>query len=143
MEIRRAVSVLLPYKMKNGEMFVYLQKRDMNMERLPGYFGLWGGGREGNETADETLAREIKEELGIEVDMAKVRLFHAYTFLHSVKHAYLYEAADGWEDQLVIGEGDYGKWFRLDDVFKEPKLILEDKVILNDLERVLLDKSIR
>ena len=42
------------------------------MERLPNYFGFWGGGTENNETPEEALLREIKEELVLDLDMASV-----------------------------------------------------------------------
>lgn len=43
----------------------------------------------------------------------------------------------------MIGEGDYGKWFTVKEATGADNIILEDKVILNDLERKLLHKPIK
>jgi 8-oxo-dGTP diphosphatase len=122
---------------------VYLQKRSQTAEALPGYFGFWGGGAEGEESAEQVLIREIQEEMGITIDVKVVELFNRYEFLRSVKYVYLYKAEQGWERQITIGEGDYGQWFSTDEAIAKNDIILEDKVILNDLERRLLGKSIR
>lgn len=66
------ISILIPYKIIDNQIFVYLQKRSADAERLPNYFGFWGGGAENNETPEETLLREIREEMGIEMYIQKV-----------------------------------------------------------------------
>jgi hypothetical protein len=87
--------------------------------------------------------REVKEELGIELDIAKTKFFNHYEFLRSIKNIYLFFPEEGWEKDHKIGEGDYGKWFLLEDTLKRTDIIFEDKVILNDLERYFLKKPIR
>lgn len=140
---RRIVSVLIPYQLKKKELFVFLQKRSEDMERLPGYFGFWGGGLEKDETPEEGLRREIKEELEIDLDQRSVLFLNRYEFLGSIKHVYLLEAPEGWESKIVVHEGDYGKWFGIEEALLLDKLIFEDKVVLNDVERKLFGKPIR
>lgn len=53
------------------------------------------------------------------------------------------EAESGWEDQIVIGEGDYGRWFEVSGALERPDIIFEDKVVLNDLERLIIHMPIR
>ncbi len=137
------ISILIPLKPTENSFSVYLQRRSADMRILPNYFGFWGGGRENKENPEETLVREIKEEMGITLDLKKVELFNQYEFIQCVKSIYLFWPAEGWEDSIVVGEGDYGKWLSLAEAFATENLILEDKVILNDLERILLKQSIR
>ncbi len=133
----------MAYKEKNGNIEVYLQRRSATAKTLPNHFGFWGGGAEGYETAEQALVREIKEEMGIELNPEQVNLLNHYEFLKSTKDVFLFQPPDGWDESIIIGEGDYGKWFALDDAFAEKDIILEDKVVLNDLERILLKKSIK
>lgn len=60
-ENKRKISALAPYKIENNEVFIYLQKRAKNAKIAPGLFGFFGGGREGDETKEEALLREIEE----------------------------------------------------------------------------------
>jgi 8-oxo-dGTP pyrophosphatase MutT (NUDIX family) len=142
-EQKRKISILLPVKRREGVLEVYMQKRSADAPTLPNYFGFWGGGAEGNENAEQVLQREVKEEMGLEIRMEDVACFNHYEFLRSVKDVYLFWPEDGWENSIVIGEGDYGKWFSLEEALVSQQIILEDKVVLNDLERKLLQKPIR
>lgn len=59
---------------------VYLQDKKVLMVRSKDK-DLWfipGGKREGDETDEETLEREVKEELGVEVNLASVRYYGAF-----------------------------------------------------------------
>ncbi len=141
--IKRQNSILIPLRRDGDELRVYLQRRSADVRVLPSHFGFWGGGAEREETPDLALVREIKEEMGMDLDLSKVELFNRYEFIGSIKYAYLYYPEQGWEKSIVIGEGEYGKWFTTDEAIAEPELILEDKVIINDLERKLLKRPIR
>ncbi len=143
MQDKKQISIFVPLKRVGDNLVVYLQKRSADNKTLPNYFGFWGGHRENDETPEETLVREIKEETGIMIDLKYVELFNQYEFVRSIKSIYLFRPEDGWEDSIVIGEGDYGKWFSIEEAMATENIILEDKVVLNDLERVLLKKPIR
>ena len=143
MENKRKNSILTPYKIKNGEVFVYLQKRSKDAKRLPDYFGFWGGGIEGDETPEQALLREVKEEMGIDLNLELAQLLNRYEFFGSIKYAYLFEPPENWENYITVKEGEYGRWFILEEALSMPNIIFEDKVILNDIERKLLNKPIR
>lgn len=113
------------------------------MEQLPNHFGFWGGGCEGDETPEQGLVREIQEELGQTLDITTVEFFNRYEFLRSIKHAFVFRPQDGWDSTLVIGEGDYGKWFTVAEALDRSDIIYEDKTVLQDLERRFLQKSVR
>lgn len=140
---KRQNSIIIPYKLFGDKIEVYLQKRSVTATALPDYFGFWGGGAENNETPEQALLREVKEEMGIDLDLTSVKLLNRYEFLRNVKYVYIFESPEKWEDKIVIGEGDYGKWFTTEDALNIEKFIFEDKVIVNDLERILLKKPIR
>ena len=69
----RSVSILLLYNSK-GE--VLLQHRDLKAQYYPGYWGFFGGGIEANETPEEAIKREAKEELQLKLD--NIKLFKRY-----------------------------------------------------------------
>jgi 8-oxo-dGTP pyrophosphatase MutT (NUDIX family) len=143
MRPKRLVSILIPYRVINNEIYVYLQKRGMDMERLPGWFGLWGGGVDEDETPEQGLKREVQEELGFDVTKYRYAFHNQYEFLAAIEHVFIFEAQQNFESKVVIGEGEYGKWFSAEEAFKLPNLIFEAKIIINDLERSLLKKPIR
>ncbi|MFA6304695.1 MAG: NUDIX domain-containing protein [Patescibacteria group bacterium] len=131
-------------KLKGGELFVYLQKRSLMVKSIPGYFGLVGGGVENNETEEQGLVREVKEEIGLDLDLAKVKRFNRYEFLKAIKYVYLFEHEEHWEDKIIFDEeSDYGQWFSTQAALALEKFILEDKIVINDLERALLKKPIK
>lgn len=130
-EQKRHHAVLIPYYIEGTEMFVYLQKRSEDMKALPGYFGFWGGGIEEGETEEEGLRREIKEELGMEIQ--NYQFFAHYEFYGSVKEIFIMKVDDNFGEQVVIGEGDFGKFFAEPETVNEPKLLDEDRVVLRNL----------
>jgi len=140
---KRLISILIPYRVIDNEIHVYLQKRSPDMERMPGWFGLWGGGFEEGETPEETLKRETIEELGIEVTQYPYVLHNKHEFWGAIESVFILEAPQDFDSKVIIGEGEYGKWFSAEEAFKLPDLIFQAKVIINDLEWSLLKKPIR
>lgn len=132
---KRKISILIPYKRIQDQIFVFLQKRSIDAKRLPGWFGFWGGGKENNETPDETLRREIKEELDLNLEGHSY--FGKYEFYKSVKDFYFLEVGEDFESKIKVLEGDYGKFFSLSEIMSEEKLILEDKTVLDDFYKVI------
>lgn len=135
MEDKRKISILIPYKIKDGDILVYLQKRSDNAKRLPGLFGFFGGGREGNECPEEVLVREIKEEM--DFIPKNFTHFKVYEFEKSIKDIFVIEADDTFENGVTILEGDYGRWFGENETLNEPKFIEEDKIVLEDFYNFL------
>jgi len=141
-KVKRPVSLFLPIKIIDGTIYVYLQRRSADMVTSPNYFGFWGGGAEFGETPDQALIREVKEELGVDLDINELEFFNHYEFLGSIIDVYLYRPEEGWEKTLVIGEGDYGQWFSGAEIWDRADVILQNKVIFNDLDRKLFDGKI-
>ena len=126
--LRRA-SLLIPYLHRDNDVLVYLQKRADNAERHPGCFGLFGGGAEENETPEDALKREIKEELNFIPEGYKY--LGRYDSERSRKDVFIIEVTEGFEKQITILEGDYGKWLSKDDLGKI-KIIESDRLILKE-----------
>lgn len=127
---KRPISILIPYCTENGNTFVFLQKRDKDAKRLPGFFGFFGGGIEIGETAEEALKREIQEELGI--DAYGANFFSKYEFYGSIKNVFTLQVENKFGDKIVLGEGEYGKFFTENEVAEEKLLIDEDKLVLKN-----------
>ncbi len=136
MEKKRDVSVLIPYYIKDGVVFVFLQKRDQHGKVLPGHFSFFGGKIELGETPSQALEREIKEELGITVA--------GYQFLGQylsqtgfVLNVSFLEVAEDFQKHINIMEGEYGKFFSEEEMAREPMLLESDKKIIGDLYKKL------
>lgn len=137
MENKRKVSILAPYFFEEDKMFVFLQKRADDCLRSPGIFGFFGGGLENNETSEEALKREIKEEL--DYDVKDYTYFNQYEG-GAIKNIFFTEVNRDFENQVIILEGDYGKWFSIEEI-PNIKISESDKNILKDLYNYLKDNK--
>lgn len=131
MENKRKVSIIVPYFRKDGSILMYFQKRSKDAKRLPGYFGFFGGGREGEENPEQTLRRELKEELGCVFD--DYIYFKEYEFDDNIKSVFILQVDDGFDRKIKILEGDYGKWFKAEEALTESKLINHDKIVIREV----------
>ena len=122
----RPVALLLPYKRDEGKILVYLQRRDKDAKRSPDWFGFFGGGIEEGESPEQALLREAKEEL----DYLPVNT----KFLGEYENRWVYvlDTPANFESEIVILEGQYGKWFCKEEALNEPLLTESDKEILRD-----------
>ena len=81
------------------------------------YPGLWdfpGGGREGAETPEETLFREIDEEFGLKPGPETIRWSHAFHGIDGMDHQvwfFVLSLSKGSEEAVVFG--DEGQEWRL------------------------------
>lgn len=114
---------------------VYLQKRAKDAQRLPGYFGFFGGGIEVGETPEQGLVREMQEEVGVVLE--GYTYFKSYEFERGVVHVFYLQASQDFETRIRIEEGEYGQWFSESEIVQEPLLIGQDKMILRELVNML------
>lgn len=126
---KRAISILIPY-LDDGDIRVFLQRRSKTAKRLPNFFGFFGGGIENDESPEQALRREIQEELS--VDTAEAGFFCRYEFYGSVKNVYVMRVENDFENEITLGEGQYGKYFTESEAAREEKLIDEDKLVLKN-----------
>lgn len=102
---RRGASIL----MVDGENRVLLFLRD-DIPGLP-YANMWdvpGGHVEAGETPSECIVREMKEEIGI--DLENFRLFREYEFEDRIESVFLSFCSYSTDD-LTLTEGQALKWF--------------------------------
>lgn len=125
---KRKVSILIPYYIENGKASIFLQKRKPDAKRLPDYFGFFGGGCEADESPEECLVREIKEELGINISGHSY--FCHYEFYGAIMDVFIMEVPKDFSDKVIVGEGEYGKFFSYDQVVAEQKIVNQDRLIL-------------
>ncbi|PIV46762.1 hypothetical protein COS21_03665 [bacterium (Candidatus Gribaldobacteria) CG02_land_8_20_14_3_00_41_15] len=130
MIIKRQCAIFIPYRQSNGDVFVFLQKRSKTAQRIPDYFGFFGGGFEGEERAEQALSREIKEELNY--CPAGYFLFGQFDLPRKEAWVFCQKVSDNFENEIEVLEGQYGKWFSKTEAMAEKMLIDEDKLILQD-----------
>ena len=135
------ISILVPYKKQNTQFFVYMQMRS-EKQKFPKHFGFFGGHQENNESPTETLKREINEELNFQLSDNTLTSFNRYEFLRSYKHIFLFEPKQDWEQKIEILEGEYGEWLNIQEALELDNIILEDKVVLQDIEKALIAKNL-
>ncbi len=140
--MKRDVSILIPYKKENGEVLVFLERRSKTAERIPDWFGFWGGGIEAGESSEQALLREIKEEL----DFKPVGYQHFKDFefgvLKSIKHLYILEVDKSFESKIKYNEAQYGQWFNQQQIETEKLLIEDDKIVLREFFNSLKGENI-
>ena len=138
MEQKIENSNLIPYKIVNGEVFVFLQKRDKNAKVLSDKCSFFGGKGEDNETPEQTLEREVKEELNFDVKNYSLLGKYDSVFIKDLKvNVYFTEVGDSFEKEIEVKEGEYGKFFSKEEVENEPDIIESDKQVIKDLYKKL------
>ncbi len=124
----RNVSVLILY---NDLKEILLQHRAMDAKRLPNYWAFFGGGLEPGETAEQTLKREIQEEL--EYIVRDPKLIYAQKFTHEEDKNTKYVFVEKFDksQNLIQHEGQEMGWFRFDKL---------DDLLIVDHDRIALEK---
>ena len=103
----RKVALLLPY---NGKLDILFQNRKEINKPYTKDYGFFGGGVESGETTEQALAREIKEELGININELKgLEFFKKYVFkiieLKTIRELNVFLCKMPDMNKLKIGEG--------------------------------------
>ena len=112
---------------------VLLLKR-ANTGYQDGNFSLVSGHFDGNETAKQCIAREAKEEAGIELDSNNLKVIHImHRFRPEREYIDVYVQTDSWDGEVKNMEPDKCdelQWFPLtelpDNIVPEIKLALEN-----------------
>lgn len=113
MEKRHTVE-FIPYQRKESGPAFFVQRRSLSATRKPGWYGLWGGGIEKDETPEEALVREIKEELNISI--TDYILSHTYENDFTITTVFYKEVPEDFENEVTVLEGEYGKFFTIEEI---------------------------
>jgi 8-oxo-dGTP pyrophosphatase MutT (NUDIX family) len=128
-EQMRNVAVVILY---DNDGRILLQHRTKGAPTFPDHWAFFGGGIEGDETAEEAVKRETLEEL--EYQLAAPRLFGIRRLVHHgneyTVHVFVEEYDGG---KLTLGEGQAMGWFLTDET---------KDLLMNDHDRSIID-SIR
>ncbi|MFH0806189.1 MAG: NUDIX domain-containing protein [Candidatus Brennerbacteria bacterium] len=133
MENKPLVALFIPYKIVDGKILVYFQKRTRDAKRIPDLFGFFGGKVEEGEGVEEGLRREIKEELNF--TLGAYEKLGLYESSKSAKHIFVSEVDENFEQKVTVLEGEYGKFLNEEEATNEPKILESYKQILQDLYR--------
>jgi 8-oxo-dGTP pyrophosphatase MutT (NUDIX family) len=135
MNNKREASALVPHKWRGENLLFYIQKRDEKASRAPGLFGFFGGGIEKGESVVEAMMREIQEEL--QYTPTRARYFSRYEAAHIVNNIFIEEVNDDFESKIKINEGEYRKFFSLEEALAEPKVAYLAKLVLFQISDVI------
>lgn len=127
---------LVPYRTnKEGVREYYLQMRDDNAPMYANQFGLFGGGIDEGEDMFTAMMRETREE--IEYTPNAPRYFSRFEDVRAVYNVFIDEVASQFEDNIVINEGQYGRFLTKDEVLKSPTIAPHVIVVIDDLDSFL------
>lgn len=98
---------------------VLLHKRDAKAKVNPNQWAFFGGLNEGNETPRQTFKRELKEELGVEVQENGIKPLCDYfnEELRTYRYVFFVES-NIQKSEMRLAEGEGFDWIPLDKVFE-------------------------
>jgi len=96
---------------------VLLQKRDMKTQANPGLWGFFGGSSEEEETPEQSIIRELKEELGISVVQESLQSLRTYFNEKFKRQSYIFVIeSELKKSEMVLAEGEDYDWIPLENV---------------------------
>ena len=118
----------------NNDNQVLLSQRTAD-KSFPGQWEFPGGKIESSETAHEALIRELKEELGIDIDNSYLfkRIEHYYDSFTANIEFFL---VDSWSGELSGEEGQLVRWFSVRDLRYLP-ILAADNPVIEELQELL------
>jgi 8-oxo-dGTP pyrophosphatase MutT (NUDIX family) len=135
MREKRGSADLIPYRKEGDTWMFYLQKRDMQAPRAPGMISLFGGGTEGDEAPEATLARELMEELNYVTQNA--RYFSRYETARAIPHVFIEEVGADFESKVTVMEGESGVFLSAAEIRERPEVTAFAKKVIADLTEFL------
>ncbi|MGE5541036.1 MAG: NUDIX domain-containing protein [Bacillota bacterium] len=133
-EEKRRVCTLVPYYTEDGSHYFFVQKRSAEQTQ-PHSLGLFGGGMEGEETIEETIEREIREEL--EIAISGHRFFSTYEFAKNINHVFVLETEPGFAERVTVREGEWGRFISAKEILEHPDVLDGARVIFSQINRFL------
>ena len=118
----------------NNDNQILLSQRTAD-KSFPGQWEFPGGKIESSEMAHEALIRELKEELGIDIDNSYLfkRIEHYYDSFTANIEFFL---VDSWSGELSGEEGQLVRWFSVRDLRDLP-ILAADNPVIEELQELL------
>ncbi len=129
------------YHQIDGQAKLFLPKRALTKKFLPGYFELPGGHIDYGEGLEDGLIREIKEELGMTIELGEP--FAAFTYHNKIKGSHTVEVIYFARFVEPIGhirinheDHESYEWFSRDEIVKHKDEIVaqHSSIELNNVE---------
>lgn len=128
------VSIAIIYDPNSG--LVLLQHRERDAHVSPNKWGLFGGHGEEKESPEQTLLRELKEEIGISFQKRDLKFLHDYSITPELRrYVFLVDSLSS-DSEIILNEGQGFAWIPLEKVFDYD---LTDRV-KKDFEKFLQSK---
>jgi len=128
------------YNPKNNT--VLLHKRDMKVDHNPGLWAFFGGSSEGDETPQQTIVRELKEEIGVDVRIDQLIPLITYFNEKYKRQSFIFYVISSLEkSEMKLGEGEDFDWVPLGQVFNY-KLTESSERSLKELQRLVENNEI-
>lgn len=137
--MKNKTSGLVPYTYIDGTIHLFLQHRTEDAPHNPGMYALFGGKKEGDETPEETLIRETKEEL--DIVPTNYELYGEVEGAVSIIHLFYMEVPNNFKETVTILEGQDGVFVSEHDLENHPKIQPNHQVIFKDLCKHLTDNK--
>jgi 8-oxo-dGTP diphosphatase len=115
----------------NSKEEIIFNLRDNIPIPYPNCWDLLGGGVESGESPEETIIREMKEE--IEIDLTDFHFFKKYEFSDRIEHSF-WKLVDFNLNALPLNEGQGLKWFTKDDIE-----LIPDEMVAWDSKKIVAD----
>lgn len=138
MNDKREVATVVLYRNRGDNLEFFIQKRDADAKSAPDKLGLFGGGLEVGESIDQALGRELQEEL--EYTPTSPVYFSRYEHATHINHIFLEQVAAGFENKVVVHEGQYGKFLTYDEIVARGDAMLNTLYILAQVSKYLTTK---
>lgn len=124
-----------------GAEVLSLQRDDIASIPFPGKWDLPGGGREERESPFETVARELFEELSVQIDPSQL-IYHAESrsaqFPDKRVHFFVARFENLTDDQITLGdEGQGWAWIPIADFLEREDVILSLRTRLGQALKTL------
>ena len=128
--MRTEISVIILF---NDKRKILLQHRSEDAERLPGYWGFFGGGVEKGETSEEAVKREAFEELNYVPKNPKLLMTQKFKYQNHNLTKYVFIEKCDDKEFLELREGQDWAWFKISDTNKL-KIIDHDREVLEYIQ---------
>lgn len=143
-------AAVMLYRVVNGELEYLFQHRSKFLKGNPDKWDTSAGGHTNlNESVLESVMRESREEIGVELDRDKLEFAAAYIRIDAMVHLYFYNWGDRTDefsfDDQEVEEVKWVKYSELESFLPNiKKLLAEDKVFFYCLEewsKKILEKN--
>lgn len=114
-QFEKITGVAVIIENKKGEFLLHL--RDGNAPHMKSQWCLLGGSVKNNQTSADTAVREIKEEIGIDVDLELLMPFKSIVLQDGIRRSLIYSAVIDLDyDMIKVGEGKDFRFFPKDEL---------------------------